>query len=111
MAPTAPFLLFVLAATLTAAAPTAAPGASNPLKFDVTRNKFGAKGVRLVDADRARVEAIKSRFQDGPASQSGSSFSFPITNAAVTYTASVGIGSPPSYYTLLIDTGSSNTWV
>ncbi|KAI0059567.1 family A1 protease [Artomyces pyxidatus] len=30
---------------------------------------------------------------------------------AVTYTASVGVGSPATQYTLLIDTGSSNTWV
>jgi hypothetical protein len=29
----------------------------------------------------------------------------------VTYTASVGVGSPATDYTLLIDTGSSNTWV
>jgi len=31
--------------------------------------------------------------------------------AAVTYTMSVGVGSPPTDYTLVIDTGSSNTWV
>ncbi|KAL1661371.1 aspartic peptidase domain-containing protein, partial [Schizophyllum commune] len=30
---------------------------------------------------------------------------------AVTYTLSVGVGSPATDYTLLIDTGSSNTWV
>ncbi|KDQ62683.1 hypothetical protein JAAARDRAFT_121181 [Jaapia argillacea MUCL 33604] len=29
----------------------------------------------------------------------------------VTYTASVGVGNPSTQYTLLIDTGSSNTWV
>ncbi|KIM81488.1 hypothetical protein PILCRDRAFT_71813, partial [Piloderma croceum F 1598] len=29
----------------------------------------------------------------------------------VTYTANVGVGSPPTSYTLLIDTGSSNTWL
>ncbi|KZT64287.1 acid protease [Daedalea quercina L-15889] len=34
-----------------------------------------------------------------------------VTDAGVTYTASVGIGSPATDYTLLIDTGSSNTWV
>ncbi|TBU39183.1 acid protease [Dichomitus squalens] len=34
-----------------------------------------------------------------------------VTDAGVTYTASVGVGSPPTQYTLLIDTGSSNTWV
>ncbi|EKM51579.1 uncharacterized protein PHACADRAFT_261805 [Phanerochaete carnosa HHB-10118-sp] len=34
-----------------------------------------------------------------------------VTDAGVTYTASVGVGSPATSYTLLIDTGSSNTWV
>ncbi|KAF7364901.1 Acid protease [Mycena venus] len=34
-----------------------------------------------------------------------------VTDAAVTYTMSVGVGSPPTQYTLLIDTGSSNTWI
>ncbi len=34
-----------------------------------------------------------------------------MTDAGVTYTASVGVGKPPTQYTLLIDTGSSNTWV
>lgn len=30
-----------------------------------------------------------------------------VTDAGVTYTASVGVGSPPTQYTLLIDTGRS----
>ena len=34
-----------------------------------------------------------------------------VTDAGVTYTASIGVGNPPTQYTLLIDTGSSNTWV
>ncbi|KAF8480633.1 aspartic peptidase domain-containing protein [Gautieria morchelliformis] len=35
----------------------------------------------------------------------------PVTNGAVEYTASVGVGSPATQYTLIVDTGSSNTWV
>ncbi|KAI6017529.1 acid protease [Pisolithus marmoratus] len=34
-----------------------------------------------------------------------------VTNSVVIYVAQVGIGSPPTEYTLLVDTGSSNTWV
>ncbi|KAJ6508374.1 acid protease [Mycena sanguinolenta] len=34
-----------------------------------------------------------------------------VTDAGITYTMSVGVGSPATQYTLLIDTGSSNTWV
>ena len=34
-----------------------------------------------------------------------------VTDAGVTYTMQVGVGEPATDYTLLIDTGSSNTWV
>ncbi|KAI0766435.1 acid protease [Trametes elegans] len=44
-----------------------------------------------------------------PTSSSGDGVD--VTDAGVTYTAAVGIGSPATDYTLLIDTGSSNTWV
>ncbi|KAL1741011.1 acid protease [Schizophyllum fasciatum] len=37
--------------------------------------------------------------------------SVPVTDATVTYTLNVGVGSPATEYTLLIDTGSSNTWL
>ncbi|KZT27469.1 acid protease [Neolentinus lepideus HHB14362 ss-1] len=44
-----------------------------------------------------------------PSGSNGSSID--VTDAGVTYTASVGVGNPATEYTLLIDTGSSNTWV
>ena len=36
----------------------------------------------------------------------GSGVGVDVTDAGVTYTASVGVGSPPTQYTLLIDTGT-----
>ncbi|EIN11487.1 acid protease, partial [Punctularia strigosozonata HHB-11173 SS5] len=39
------------------------------------------------------------------------SYSVSVTNEAVTYMASVGVGSPATSYDLIIDTGSSSTWV
>ncbi|KAH8116023.1 acid protease [Phellopilus nigrolimitatus] len=33
------------------------------------------------------------------------------TNTAVTYVAQVGVGEPATNYSLIVDTGSSNTWV
>ncbi|TFK52340.1 acid protease [Heliocybe sulcata] len=47
----------------------------------------------------------------GTAPSGGSGSSIDVTDAGVTYTASVGVGNPATQYTLLIDTGSSNTWV
>ncbi|KAF9316541.1 hypothetical protein BG003_001844 [Podila horticola] len=37
--------------------------------------------------------------------------SVPLENRAVAHIASIGVGSPPTYYNLIVDTGSSNTWI
>ena len=95
---------------LATAAPTAQPQTST-LKLGLARQISVPKGQRLVDVDRARIEAIKARFQGKAPPPAAAGSSFPITNAAVTYTTQVGVGNPPTQYTLLIDTGSSNTWV
>ncbi|EDR01383.1 aspartic peptidase A1 [Laccaria bicolor S238N-H82] len=64
----------------------------------------------LLEHDQARARALKSRaFGKGGVPDTG--INEPITDQAVTYTASVGVGSPPTYYDLLVDTGSSNTWI
>ncbi|KZP31579.1 acid protease [Athelia psychrophila] len=47
----------------------------------------------------------------GAGTGAGTGGSVDATDAGVTYTLSVGVGSPATQYTLLIDTGSSNTWV
>ncbi|KAJ6611444.1 acid protease [Mycena sp. CBHHK59/15] len=56
-----------------------------------------------------------SREGDATADPQGSAAagaqSIDVTDAAVTYTMSVGVGTPATEYTLLIDTGSSNTWI
>jgi len=106
-------LCFVLAALSvhSVSAIAIARGASiGTIPFATHINGTKAGYQNLADADRARAKALihglgqnhKSRSNDG---------SFAVQNAVVTYTTQVGVGSPPTYYTLLIDTGSSNTWV
>ncbi|KAG1865900.1 aspartic peptidase domain-containing protein [Suillus subalutaceus] len=71
--------------------------------------RVNARGVvNIAAADRARAQAMK---QAGSMGERAGRSSFSITNAVVTYTAQVGVGSPATEYTLLIDTGSSNTWI
>lgn len=88
--------------------------------------------TNIVAADQARAAALRanavSRANARALGKRASSFD--VTNTAVTYTASVGVGSPATDCnvifiitrslglmciratdTLLIDTGSSNTWV
>ncbi|KAG1842530.1 aspartic peptidase domain-containing protein [Suillus subalutaceus] len=69
------------------------------LKLAVRINSYGMKSI--VAADRARIETLQAR---------GSS-SVDITNTSVAYTADIGVGSPATSYTFLVDTGSSNTWI
>ncbi|KAL5507669.1 hypothetical protein ACEPAH_5287 [Sanghuangporus vaninii] len=75
--------------------------------------RFNITGTTIADADRARAIHLK---ENGKKLKSHSQryrrqSSFDVTNTAVTYTADVGVGSPATTYSLLIDTGSSNTWV
>jgi len=103
MFPSKALLSMCLLATVAAAAP-AQRDAKPTLEF-TRRFKNLATGQKLPDIDRARAAALKHSSKakrDGTVS---------VTNAQDTYTASVGVGSPATQYTLLIDTGSSNTWV
>ncbi|KAH8109648.1 acid protease [Phellopilus nigrolimitatus] len=81
-------------------------------------------GSTLPALDRARATHLLSRGKtlerllDGAISDSELPLALAaragnvgVTNTAVTYVATVGVGSPPTNYTLLVDTGSANTWV
>ncbi|KAF9820011.1 hypothetical protein IEO21_01673 [Rhodonia placenta] len=65
--------------------------------------------LNVLQRDQARATSLKARAQ--AKLQGRSSGSIEATNQAEDYVVSVGIGSPPTYYSLLVDTGSSNTWV
>ncbi|KAG1842521.1 acid protease [Suillus subalutaceus] len=69
------------------------------LKLAVRINSYGIENIAA--ADRARIQALRA----------GGSSSVDATNAVTGYTAVIGVGSPATNYTLLVDTGSSNTWI
>lgn len=74
--------------------------------------KLNYTGTTIADRDRARAAQIVTSSKDRVVADLGRrQSSIAATNTAVTYVASVGVGSPATDYTLLIDTGSSNTWV
>ncbi|KAF9232454.1 acid protease [Melanogaster broomeanus] len=75
--------------------------------FSIPLTKLERSGSYLKgspDADRARAAYFKSRTGSGVTSVPASNLAY------VQYTTSVGIGSPPTYYNLVVDTGSSNTF-
>ncbi|KAL5512770.1 hypothetical protein ACEPAG_3036 [Sanghuangporus baumii] len=88
----------------------------------------GSTAKQILAVDRARVQKlVAGHCPHGPAVKHNKALraqvlarrpfatadatSIDVTDSAVTYTMQVGIGSPATEYTLLIDTGSSNTWV
>ncbi|KAG2357595.1 aspartic proteinase [Suillus spraguei] len=73
----------------------------------VGRLNFFNGNVSLLQHDKARLAAFRD------SSTRGRTIGTPVTNSdiALGYIAAVGVGSPPTTYNLVVDTGSSNTWV
>ncbi|KIP03305.1 hypothetical protein PHLGIDRAFT_245515 [Phlebiopsis gigantea 11061_1 CR5-6] len=70
-----------------------------------------ARLASIVESDQARAVALMQRPHVGGQKRRSPSTSVDATNTAVYFTVQVGIGEPASQYTLLLDTGSGNTWV
>ncbi|KAL5495110.1 hypothetical protein ACEPAI_572 [Sanghuangporus weigelae] len=82
------------------------------LPFAKQVNVTGIGHILKNDQSRAAaLRAIGEARASGKQLQKDAVISVPAQNQAVTYVASVGVGSPATTYSLLIDTGSSNTWV
>lgn len=85
----------------------------SPVSLPLSRKVNLTSIYNLLKHDQARAKALKAR---GAAKASGTLhndavINESVENQAVNYIASVGVGSPATTYSLLIDTGSSNTWV
>ena len=81
------------------------------------QSELGHQTFTTSEIDRARASHLFARGQakvegnDTTSSFDRRASSLSITNTAIAYTTVVNVGSPATSYTLLIDTGSSNTWV
>ncbi|KAM6496767.1 aspartic peptidase A1 [Amanita muscaria] len=95
-------LLLVLAVSANPFVPRDAPA-----KLSISRYLQTTGVYNVLKQDQARATHLALRIHLGEQGIVNE----PATNTAVAYTASVGIGNPPTQYTLLIDTGSSNIWV
>ncbi|KAL4073375.1 aspartic peptidase domain-containing protein [Scleroderma yunnanense] len=91
---------------------------SVPFTTHLRVEKYGAK--ELLERDRARISNMLFTWasQEGPfafrkttGADEGSLHSVDVTNSGLAYTMSVGVGQPPTDYTLLVDTGSAITWI
>ena len=86
----------------------------SPITLPIARRANVTAMPNIVKADKARAQMLKARAQGagkGVVSDGKPPFNFPVTNEASAYVASVGVGTPPTPYNLIVDTGSSNTWI
>jgi len=79
-------------------------GAKDFLKNEQAR----AAHLAAVGRERAAARAARAKGEKVKRSAVGS---IAVTNTVVQYLANVGVGTPPTQFQLIVDTGSSNTWV
>ncbi|KAF8626737.1 hypothetical protein AX17_006502 [Amanita inopinata Kibby_2008] len=73
--------------------------------------RLNTTGVyNVYEHDLARARHFKSATAHKNIKSRGV-FNEAVTNTAVVYAADIGVGTPPTFYSLIVDTGSSNTWV
>ncbi|KAG1757238.1 aspartic peptidase domain-containing protein [Suillus lakei] len=107
MFPAASLLTTLLLALSIAASPVEIR--DSPITLPIARRLNTSGGaINLLQHDQARATALKSV---GDSTLSRRAGSIAVTNEAVSYIAAVGVGSPATTYNLIVDTGSSNTWV
>ncbi|KAG6893747.1 hypothetical protein C0992_008774, partial [Termitomyces sp. T32_za158] len=89
----------------------------SPVKLPLARRLNLTSVHNLVRNDLARAKHLRARAEALSKGVSPDVFSSNVTidesvdNQAVSYIASIGVGSPATTYELIIDTGSSNTWI
>ncbi|KAI0708416.1 acid protease [Earliella scabrosa] len=84
-----------------------------PVTLPLAR-RFNITGVpNILKQDQARAKVLKARSQGAGREgiKQASMINVDAANQETIYTVSVGAGTPPTFYDLIVDTGSSNTWV
>ncbi|KAK7695039.1 hypothetical protein QCA50_002227 [Cerrena zonata] len=84
-----------------------------PVTLSIAKRFNFTGSATLIEHDQARAAALRKLAETKLSGNldERAVISVPVTNGLVDYTANVGVGSPATTYSLLIDTGSSNTWV
>ncbi|KAG1784940.1 aspartic peptidase domain-containing protein [Suillus plorans] len=81
---------------------------NSPITLPIARRLSALNGtINLLEQDRARAAALRLKGHNLKHDGHG----VPISNVATGYHIAVGIGSPPTTYNLIVDTGTSNTWI
>jgi len=70
-----------------------------------------ARAAHLIKLGRERAASRAAKARGEEPVKRAVVASIPVANTVVQYLATVGVGSPATDYSLIVDTGSSNTWV
>jgi len=92
---------------------------NSPVTLPFARRMNVTRGLDILSMDQARAKSLKVRSSThGKQTQIelrqaavGAAFGVPSTNQGVDYVVEVVVGTPPKTYNMLVDTGSSNTWI
>ncbi|KAI9070296.1 acid protease [Trametes sanguinea] len=111
-----PFVVLSVAAAV-AASPVVIR--ESPVTLPIARRVNATSARELMKMDQARAKVLKEKGLAAAGKDSASFrktardaiFNVPITDTGLYYTTNVGIGTPPTQYTLLVDTGSASTWI
>ncbi|KLO15024.1 aspartic protease [Schizopora paradoxa] len=109
---TSSFLSTLVLALVVAANPVVVRD-NNLLRIPFSKKINVTEPAHIVKQDQARAAALRAHGLAKAAGrlQKDAVVSVGVQNQAVSYVATVAVGSPATDFSLLIDTGSSNTWV
>ncbi|KLO09318.1 aspartic peptidase A1 [Schizopora paradoxa] len=85
----------------------------NLIRIPFSKNVNVTQPVQILKQDRARAShhIFRGKGMSGNRLQKDALDNVAVENQALAYLANVYIGNPMTTYTVLVDTGSSNTWV
>ncbi|KAI0760882.1 aspartic proteinase precursor [Trametes elegans] len=107
-------LAFVALTVTTAVVANPVVVRDSPVRSDVVRRRNGSRtsAQELLAHDQARARAFNTAGKEGLRNVADVfAVNASVVNSAYAYTVNVGVGTPPTQYSLLVDTGSSNTWI
>ncbi|PIL28666.1 hypothetical protein GSI_08710 [Ganoderma sinense ZZ0214-1] len=85
---------------------------TSPVTLALTKHYNLTETSKIIELDQARAKGLIERAKTSASdSQLAGTSNVPSVSQGVFYSTTVGIGNPPKNYELIIDTGSSNTWV
>ncbi|KAF5386467.1 hypothetical protein D9757_005902 [Collybiopsis confluens] len=88
-------------------------GSGSSLTVPIRKSVSITSGHNVVDTGHARAQSFRGRAagQQTSASSTAKRQSVGVKNEAITYIAQVSVGTSKQKFNLLVDSGSSNTWV